>query len=152
MSTSFISDATPKTSKSHDILGDEWFPTVNQKQFSELYRNTGSVTPARQVYFLKMALAEVCGELSPLKSKASSFYDLRHIVIGDETDTELNFKTAVYALAKSMLTEMYRDFDNTAQGHDRADTIDSSTDKYMRESREAIRRLLGRTRITATLI
>ncbi len=151
-SSSFISDASPQANSNGELCGDSWFPCVSQSEFKELYRATGSVTINRQQHFLKLALVQVCSELSILKTKADSFYDLPHQFIGNELSTELDFKTAVYALAKSMLTEKYRDFDNTAKGHDRADSVDQSTDNYLRESREAIRRLLNKPRITVALV
>lgn len=150
--SSFISAATTEQNTSRDILGDPWFPSVTQAEFDNLYRATGAVTIARQEHVVKLALASVCTELAPLRENASSFYELPHAFIGDETDTELHFKTAVYALAKSMLTNHFRSFDATAKGHDRADDLEGTTDNYLQESREAIRTLLGKPRITVSLV
>ncbi len=153
--TSFISTASAKSNNDDEILGDQWFPAVSKSEFERVYRITGSVQFERQLHYLQQALHEVCIELQTLKTDnvdVSSFYDIETTYIGDTTANELDFKTAVYALAKSKSSEQYRDFDTTASGHDRADSVDQSVDKFLRQSREAIRRLLGKSRISVALI
>lgn len=154
-SSSFISTEQAKVSKSGEIIGDPWFPSVSVSELDNLYRLTGSVSQPIQENLLCIALLTVCGELKELKTQNPTivdFYGLPHVVIGNRNSTEIDFANAVYAHAKSLVTEQYRDFDSTAKGHERADEVDLSTDHYRRQSRESIRRLLGKTRISADLI
>jgi hypothetical protein len=154
-SSSFISTEPAKAATSCDITGDPWFPSVSVAQFEKLYRLTDTVTPEIKQNLLSTALLSVCEELKTLKTKypkATDFYDVPYTIIGDLSSTELDFINAVYSHAKSLQTEQYRDFDNTAKGHDRADDVDQSTDHYRRQSREAIRRLIGKSRLSVSLI
>ena len=154
-SSSFISTEPAKAPATQEITGDPWFPSVSVGQFDSLYRLTSTVSPEIKKNLLSTALLSVCEELKSLKTKypkANDFYDIPHTFIGDLSSTELDFINAVYAHAKSLQTEQYRDFDSTAKGHDRADDIDDSTDHYRRQSREAIRRLIGKSRLSVSLI
>lgn len=156
MTSTFIPSNSSTSNENDSVLGNAWFPAVSIKEFEELYRITGVVGDDQRKHFLQSALNLIAIELVTLKTlnpDAEHFTDIDSEAFGENSTVNIfDFKTAVYALAKSISNEQYRNYDSTKSGHDRADAIDETVCQYQRQSHEAVRRLLKKTRIDCELL
>jgi len=140
-----------------------FYPSISLLDFQKISRIDKTHADERQIDVLKTALREVnhdlkkwretLTKLTPAPSKLS---ETKGDVYGEGTSAEhekvSDYKTAVYALAKGKLTEKYRDYDTTKSGRYRSETLEINADEYFQESREAIRRIIGKPRATIVLI
>ena len=149
----FIATNSPATA-AEQVINNGFFPDVDPALFRTVMRVDQTVTPARAVRALQDAMIAVNKELHTwqLDAKVPSLSDIPSESYGDKSRLEHLYRTALFARAKALLVESYRDYDSTKSGHDRADAMETRVDDYLRQSREAIRNLLGVPRMTVELI
>lgn len=142
------------TKEPKQVTNNGFFPNVDLALFRTVMRVDQTVTPERTVQALLDAMIAVNKELHvwQINSQAKSLSKVPSIRYGDKTKLEHLYQTALFNRAKGLLVENYRDFDSTKSGHDRADEMQTRIDDYLRQSREAIRNMLGIPRMTVALI
>lgn len=153
--TGFISTTTTETQLT--ITNNTFFPDLKLADFRAQYRVDDTVTDERITQQLSTAMMGVNYELWFWQNKQvsegyNSLEDVPGENYGNITDKQHYYYTAVFAKAKALIIEKYRDFDSTGHGNDKADNMGSLIDDYKTESREAIRRLLAISRSTVELI
>lgn len=140
-----------------ETLPGGWWPDVSVAAWRAATRTHDTVTDARIVEALRTAMAAVQIELADWQAEKE---EAGHTSLSEVPARDLGgvsalvhwYKTAVHAEAKALVLEWYRDSETTSDGHDRADQYVAVVDSYRRESRHAIRRILGRPLTTVELI
>ena len=136
------------------VINNGFFPDVDLGLFRNVMRVDQTIPSERTVQALQDAMIAIKKELHTwqLNSQVQSLADIPSESYGDKTRLEHLYQTALFNRAKGLLVESYRDYDSTKLGHDRADAMETRIDDYMRQSREAIRNMLGVPRMTVELI
>ncbi|MBK1725709.1 head completion/stabilization protein [Halorhodospira neutriphila] len=148
---------TNDPSSSDQTLSGGWWPDVSVSAWRAATRTHDTVTDERIVEALRTAMGSVQLELDGWQSErqaegASSLEDVPARDLGGVSALVHWYRSAVYAEAKALVLEWYRDNETTSDGHDRADQYVAVVDSYRREARHAIRRILGRSLTTVELI
>lgn len=134
-----------------------FLPAIEPADARERMRLDGTVTPERLRTALIEAALSVHDELAGwINDQVAAGYATLADVPAREIDGDsahvLRFHRAVRCLAAANLAERYRNFDATADGHQRADALDTTVDDLRRDARWAISDILGRGRTTVELI
>jgi len=101
------------------------------------------------------AVITINEELKSLPTTYFNYASLEAIPADEVADKSIyvhRYQSAVFNEAKADLTERYRDFDSTNDGHEEADKLEETIDDYRRKSRENIRAMLGNPRATIALL
>lgn len=146
--SSFIATSEP----THDQLDHEvpltieqtWWPDIDLKDARAVLRLAGTITNVRLLESLQNAVYSINDELSDW---AILQRDLEPVDLEDERLVAL-YRRAVYLSAKAELTERYRDFDTTAAGERRAESLDDAIDEARRIVRWAVSDIVGKPRLT----
>lgn len=139
------------------LANNGFFPNIDLQDLQDAMRLDGTVTMPRLKHAAVEAITSVNGELRDwrLRQEGLGFAALADVP-AEEIDKEsvqlARYRRAVYCLTKANLTERYRDFDATHDGHKRATELESPIDDLRRDARWAISDLLGRARNTVELI
>lgn len=153
MASSFIPsngvDASDQT-----VANDGWYPALS---VAECLTQTGLTTTfgtARIAAELLAAMMEINAGIAGWRAEqsAASLADVPAPLYGATSEKVVLYGRAVYALARARLTDVVRDYDSTAKGHDRAFNLDPSVAAWRQASQEAVARLTGRARTTVELI
>ena len=153
---SFIAAEPAKTSPV--ISNGDFWPAICPNAFTTAMRLDGTTTPERQRDALVSAMVNVNRELNPwrLTQQDLGYSTLNDVPYDDPVDGESpgvhNYRRAVFCIAKANITERYRDFDATAKGDRRADSLESAVDVLWRDARWAMRELQGLNHCTVALI
>jgi hypothetical protein len=144
------SDDTP-------ITNNGFFIEISPSEFREIMRLDSSITGARIRNALIDAMGKVNTDLNAWQNLqqdqgANLLTDVIAAKIDNKSTHEHDYQRAVFCLAKADLTEQYQDYDSSANGTDKAQEIQESIDDYRRQSRFAIRRILGIAQSTIELI
>lgn len=139
------------------IANDGFFPDIDLLAMTDAMRLDGTVTQARLRPAVIAAMLTVNGELAEWKAQqqAASHATLADVpgpAVAGEAALLHHYRRAVYSLAKADLTERYRDYDATGEGHKKADALDPTIDEQRRNAHWAIADILGRARVTVELI
>lgn len=136
------------------------FPGVDMNRVRLALRIDGTVTPERLRNAALAAQLQLSDELQPLRATGITELwqlDLRNRATplaekpGISQTEELYFR-ALCCLTGAELTDRYRSFDSTGEGHKRADVLEATIGNLRRDARWAIRDLLGVRRSTVELI
>lgn len=149
----------------------EFFPAIDLLDFQTKYRVNASHSVERQVEALQQAMIKTNAELLSDAAMASGvswtcqqvragYYSLDAvpaIQYGGLSEKVELYLAAVYAKAKQVLVERYRDTDTTRSGHqtagfDKDKAVSDLIADYEQESREKLRLLMGKPRCTIELI
>jgi hypothetical protein len=154
---SFIATADADTPLADTLANNGFFPDIDLQELQDAMRLDGTVTMPRLKHATVEAVTNVNGELADWRraQQALGFERLADVPadrIDDESVLVARYLRAVYCLAKANLTERYRDFDATHDGHKRATELESPIDDLRRDARWAISDILGRRRNTVELI
>lgn len=136
------------------VTNDGWYPDLS---VAACRAETGlpSMFDADRVGAEVLAAAiEVNAGISGWRAgqTAVSLDDVPATGYGTTSEKVALYRRAVYALARARLTNLVRDYDTTAKGHDRADALDGTVAAWRQISQEALARLTGRDRTTVELI
>lgn len=150
--TAFI--PTTPVIEDQTIVNDGWFPDLS---VSAMQAETGlGNTPGtdRIVAAIRAAMIEINSGLATWRAGqvADTLAAVPATSYGDISEKVILYQTAVYARARAQLLDTTRDYDSTKDGHDRADALEATADDYMRQSNEALSRLMGRPRMVVELI
>lgn len=153
----FSPTADPYSAAGQVVGNIAYFPMVTVDAFRATTRMQDTVTDDRVVQSLREGIITVNGELRAWREAqtALGYADLGSVPAdqyGTMTELEHHYLAAVYAHAKALLMEQYRDIDSTEGGRRRAEEFEGTVDSWRREAREAIRAILGIPRATVELI
>lgn len=151
MTTSaFIPHDRPKTTIADAISNpDPFYPDCRLAEFREKMRVDDTASDARVKEQILTALHFINAEL-----RAGLFREQWHPSAANLPEPDVFwYQAAVYHRAKAYIIEQYRDIDTSkTRGDARADDMENRIDVYLQRSREALRRLLHRSRATIKLI
>ena len=150
--TAFI--PTTPVVEDQTIQNDGWFPDLS---ISAMQAETGlgSVFGAERITAaIRAAMIEINAVLATWRAErdADDLAAVPATMYGDISEKVILYRTAVSARARAQLLDTTRDYDSTKDGHDRADALEATADDYMRQSNEAVSRLMGRPRMVVELI
>ena len=153
----FAASGNPNDTSDQTLLNLAFYPDIVVADFRGVIRAQDSVTDERVIWALQNAMIEVNDELEAWRytKELDGFLNITEIpanIYGVISELVLLYNTAVYSKAKALLLEYYTDADNTPDGDDRAVAFEHTVDVYLREAKEALRKILGVPRITVELI
>lgn len=139
------------------ITNNAFWPAIDPAGFRAAHRVDDSVTNARIVEALAVAMADINRQLVDWQRQQT---DAGHTTVDDvpladwHTDDHYQrlYVRAVHATAHASLMERYRDHTATGEGDDRGDGNDEAADHLRRDARWAVAEILGTTHSTVELI
>jgi hypothetical protein len=154
---SFIATEDTATPLPDTLANASFYPDIDLQDLRDAMRLDGTVTPARLRHAAVEATASVNDELRAWRLTQQNagharLADVPAEKIDDDTVLVARYLRAVYCLTKANLTERYRDFDATHDGHARAAELESPIDDLRRDARWAITDILGTRRTSVELI
>lgn len=143
--------------ESQPIPNAGFFPAVAPATVRDMQRIDGTVTPGRLRRAVLEGMAASNADLAAWADQQKSqgrmtLADVPADHIDGESVLIQRYLRAVAALANASLSERYRDFDATHEGHKEADKIERTIDQLRRDARWALRDILGIPRSTVELI
>ncbi|MCW8965196.1 MAG: head completion/stabilization protein [Candidatus Pacearchaeota archaeon] len=153
----FAVTANPNDTSDQTLINLSFYPDIAVAAFRTAIRAQDTITDQRVIEVLQTALIDVNDELAEWQAtqELAGYTKIDEVpakMYGPLSELTHLYKTAVYSKAKAQLMENYTDADNTDTGDDRAESMDNSKDAYLREAREAIRKIIGVPRVTVELI
>lgn len=144
-------------SAADQVINDGWFPDLTLSAFRESLRIDGTVTDARLRDAARYGMSSVNTSLAAYKAGhvaagVAAFQEVPAAQLDGESRLVMLYRRAVFGLAKSDLTERYRDFDSTDAGLRRAVDMDPAIDEQRRNAFWAVREILGLPRTVVELI
>lgn len=139
------------------VTNSAFWPDIAVDEFRATTRLQDTVTDGRVIQAITSAMISINNELAAWRDLqlAQNHADLGNVPaerIGDKTALEHHYASAVYAKAKSLIMEQYRDIDTTNDGERRTAEFEGTIESWRRAARESIRALLGIPRATIELI
>lgn len=151
---SFISVADHER---QSVLNGEFWPDIDCNAARDVMRIDGTVTDAR----LRMALIEAITfvnqdlasfRLTHQKQGIQKLSDIPSDQIDGVSSYLHYYQNAVYCFATAILSERYRSYDTTWEGHQRSNSNELPIDQLKQQARRAIRHILGIPLCTIELI
>lgn len=141
----------------HVITNDGFWPDIDLTDVRNAQRINSSVTDARVETALVNAMLTANRELAhrKLRYQAEGHTNLDAVPadeIGGRSILAILYTRAVYSAVSAEIAERYRSFDATNSGAAKAEEEEPTVDDYRRDSRFAIRDLLGISRTTVELL
>ncbi|SDJ41242.1 head completion/stabilization protein [Billgrantia gudaonensis] len=140
-----------------ELANNGFWPAVSPTEFRDVQRIDGTVTDARLLHALRVAMADVNRQLADyqLEQQAEGIATVAEIPLEPwhiEGHHAQLYRRAVYSQAHAELLERYRDVSATAEGDERGEAKDLAADDVRADARWAIAELTGRTHTTVELI
>lgn len=154
---SFIATA-PIPSPAATLTNDGFFPDIDLLNARQTLRLDGTLTHDRLTHAITGAVLEVGNSLRAWKEKQRA---LGHVTLEGVPDSEHiggvsrrvhAYFRAVYCLTKADLIERMADYDTTAAGQQRAESLQDAPEEQRRNARWAIADVLGHSRTIVELI
>lgn len=139
------------------LTNDGFWPDIDLADLRDAQRIASSVTNGRLETAVVAAMISVNRELSTRKLRYQAEGHNHLDAVPAEKIAELSvlthlYRRAVYSAASAEVAERYRSFDATNSGAAKAEEEEPTVDDYRRDSRFAIRDLLGISRTTVELL
>lgn len=139
------------------LSNDGFWPDIDLADLRDAQRIASSVTNGRLETAVVAAMISVNRELSTrkLRYQAEGHTHLDAVPadkIAERSVLTILYERAVYSAASAEVAERYRSFDATNSGAAKAEEEEPTVDDYRRDSRFAIRDLLGISRTTVELL
>ncbi|RXJ70641.1 head protein [Veronia nyctiphanis] len=153
MMSGFIATNSPNK-VSDTVKNNGFFPDVDISDFRATMRVDQTIHTANLKHNLTLAMTAVNQELADWQhsQQKNTLAEVISESYGTHSRVEFLYRAALFNKTKSALLENYRDFDSTKSGHEKADEMKARIDDHLRLSREAIRLLLGISKVTVELI
>lgn len=153
----FIALSNANEAEDLEISNISFFPAITIKDVRESQRLDGTVTTERLKKAITNAIIAVNDDLYSwrLAKQAdglSSINELIDDIINGESKYLILYKQAVYSWANALLNEQYLNFDVTAKAKNQIEPEQQSAGDLYRNSRYAIRDILGKSHSTMELI
>lgn len=148
--------ATAETT-SQLIANDGFWPDVDAANVRDVQRFDGTVSDARLIEALTIAIGSINAELADWQAAqvalgVSTLADVPAPKVGGISRYVNLYLRAVRCTAAAHIVERYRNFDVTNSGQKNADEQTPSIDELRRDARWAIRDILGLSHSTVELI
>ena len=152
----FAATNNPNDTSDQTVVNLPYYPDITVDAFRKTKRVQDTITDQRVIEAIQTAMINVNDQLATWKEKQEllGYATLANVPSDDYNGTTRHqhcYLTALYARAKSILAENYRDIDTTPDGDNRANELENTVDFYLTESTVAIRKILGKTRSTIEL-
>lgn len=152
---SFI--ATAGNSAGKVITNNSFFPDVSLDKCRELTRLDGTVTDGRLEHALINAIAQTNQDLYEWRIEQQSngiakLEDIPSDTINNKSILLHHYERAVFCFSRANLIERYADYDTTAKGDKKTDSLQDTIADLRRDGRYAVRDLLGVNHVTVDLI
>lgn len=154
----FISTTPPTNDPATDAIPNlAFWPALSLQAFRDGYRVDTTVSDEQARDAILSAARAVNGDLAAWQASQvvagyATLADVPSDAYDDDTAHVLNYRAAVYNHARALVTEDYRTYDATREGHDRADAMQPQADTWLARARTAIRAILGVPRSTVELL
>lgn len=150
-------ESPPSADEETTITNDGWFPDIEPADVRAHARLDGAVTAPRLGVVLRLAMADVNGQLADYKASQvqaghATLADVPGETIGNEPVWLIYYRQAITAHVQAALAEQYRDFDTTGHGDKRAEPLEATADMHRRNLHWAISAITQRPRSTVELI
>lgn len=142
----------------NDIINnDPFYPAIELVQLRNAMRIDSNVPNERLKEAALHAVLDVNTELEAFKAKqleanVTTLADIKSVMIDNQNQQIYYYLRAVYCLAVATLYERYASYDLTNDGEKRMMMLEESIGDLRRDARFAIRAILGKPKITATLL
>ncbi|RNM02375.1 head completion/stabilization protein [Dickeya undicola] len=138
------------------VSAGEFWPVIVLRDLRMASRITGGITTTRLMHVTTEAVVHVTDQLASWQQEqqAAGHAALENVPAGQvngESIKVYRFRRAVYAIARALLLEGYRDVDTTAKGDKATDTFDNQRDDLWRDARWSIADIRGAQRLFAEL-
>lgn len=148
---------SPAEADEGTIENSAFFPDVALAKAREIANINGTITKARLHEALVTAILKTNSNLTEWVNEQktagiTAMSEMEGLAIGDINQHEHYYIRAVACYAKASITERNRDFDSTAEGHDRADDMQTTIDDYWRDYQWALSDLQDKSRAQIELI
>ncbi|RCK44808.1 hypothetical protein TH25_19315 [Thalassospira profundimaris] len=151
--TSFIPSGNPNTNNS-TIENDGFFPDIDLDDIRNRTGLTDIFTDMQIATATRDAMIETNAVLSQWRTSqvADRLADVPCATYGDTPEKVHLYLTAISARVRSFMVDTTRDYDSTKSGHDRADALEATSDRWLQAWNEALSRLMARKRTVVELI
>jgi hypothetical protein len=138
------------------VSAGEFWPGIVLRDLRLAARITGGITTTRLMHVTTEAVVHVTDQLADWQQtqQAAGYAALADVParqVNSESIKVYRFRRAVYAIARALLLEGYRDVDTTAKGDKATDTFDNQCDDLWRDARWSIADIRGAQRLFAEL-
>ncbi|AJC66893.1 head completion/stabilization protein [Dickeya zeae] len=138
------------------VNAGEFWPVIVLRDLRLAARITGGITTTRLMHVTTEAVVHVTDQLASWQQtqQAAGYVALADVParqVNGESIKVYRFRRAVYAIARALLLEGYRDVDTTAKGDKATDTFDNQCDDLWRDARWSIADISGAQRLFAEL-
>lgn len=120
------------------------YPDIDLGDLRKTMRLDGTITATRLRHMTASAIISVNADLEAWRIKNG--------IAEFSPDHIQHYKDAVYNETAARLTELYRSYDTTGEGHKAADAMKETIDDLWRNARWAVRDIMGEPHITVELI
>lgn len=156
MST-FIPSGQAEATPSPALENIPFYPNIAPEAFRGAMNIDSTVEIEWVNASLQLSMMEINAELSEWQAEqellaCTSIADTTSVVYGTENKNQRLYLLAVQHLAKARILEGMRNFDSTAEGIRKAEDMGSAIDAHRRESRRAVRAIMGKTGTVVELI
>ncbi len=136
------------------VANDGWYPDLTTQAMQAETGQDDVPGPDRIAGAIRAAMIETNIVLTSWRAgqTAATLADVSARRYGDTSEKVFLYRTAVYTRARAELLSVTRDYDTTRDGHDRADALEKTADDWLRQSNEALSRLMDRPRAVVELI
>jgi hypothetical protein len=151
--SSFIPSSNPNANNS-TIENDGFFPDIDLDNIRNRTGLTDIFTDLQIATATRDAMIETNAVLSQWRTNqvADRLADVPGATYGDTPEKVHLYLTAISARVRSFMVDTTRDYDSTKSGHDRADALEATSDRWLQASNEALSRLMARKRTVVELI
>lgn len=138
-------------------VGSFW-PAITVKDFKENGRVPTMVDDVAALYFLKRAFIFFLDDIGDYESRmrVDGIESLAEVVspkVGNQTRQEILYESSIFAYAKKLICDDYKDIDLTRRaGDDKAKEVESSASAWHAEYLQSVRAFLGKSRSAVALI
>lgn len=138
-------------------VGSFW-PEISVKDFKEKGRVTTIVDDVAALHFLQRAVIFFLDDVGNYANDMQlcgyqNLVEVESIKIGAQTRQEILYESAVFAYAKKLICDDYKDIDLTRRaGDDKAKELESSASAWHAEYLQSVRAFLGKSRSAVALI
>ncbi len=139
------------------IPNNSFWPDMDLQKFRSAMRVDGTVTPDRLKQVVLTAIAEINAELYPWREQQelkgyNALADVPAEKLAGLSVRLHHYESAVWCWTRAVLNERYSDFDATASGAKRGETLEDASGDLWRDARWAISRVQDLPHITVELI
>lgn len=149
-------DVTDVDDGNETVTADRFWPVIKLKELRLAARITGGVTTTRLMHVTTEAVGHVIEQLDEWQANQwalgyEALQDVPAVELNGESVKVHRYRRAVYAIARALVLEGYRDVDTTPKGDKDAAALDLQRDDLWRDARWCISDIQRKPRIYAEL-